>query len=472
MGTQPFSTIVLAAGQGTRMKSTLPKVLHPLAGRPLLHYPIRAAQQAGAAEVVVVVGTGKEQVESSLIQAFPSGVTTALQAEQKGTGHAAQCALPAIADNQGIVLILCGDTPLLVAQELQALVEQLEQHPDIPLAMLTCMVDDPTGYGRILRDSSGNVVGIREHKDCSEQERTIREINPGVYAVRFPFLKDTLPKLRANNAQHEIYLTDVVEQAARAGGVVAVTALADNLVGINDRQQLALAEESMFERIRTRWRKAGVTIRKDVQIDDSVQLGPDARLERGVVLRGTTSVGSGSVIDVGSVLTDMSVGEGVMVKPYSVLTQSKVGTRAQIGPFSHLRPDSDIHEDAHIGNYVEVKKTVVRAGAKANHLAYLGDGDIGAGANIGAGTIFCNYDGFQKHKTTIGEGAFIGSDSQLVAPVTIGKNAYVGTGTTVTKDVPEDALAIGRAKQENKEGYGARLRGRLQAIAAAKKKSV
>jgi bifunctional UDP-N-acetylglucosamine pyrophosphorylase/glucosamine-1-phosphate N-acetyltransferase len=273
--------------------------------------------------------------------------------------------------------------------------------------------------------------------------------------------------LTTDNAQGELYLTDVVAFAARDGGAAAVMGDRDALVGVNDRAQLAHAEEALFERIADRHRVAGVTIRGRARIDDTVIIGEDARIEDGVHLRGGTHIARGVVVDAGAIVADSDIGEAANVKPYSIVIESQVGPRAQIGPFAHLRPGSIIEEDAHIGNFVETKKTRVGRGAKANHLSYLGDGDVGAGANIGAGTIFCNYDGFTKHTTTIGEGAFIGSDSQLVAPVTIGKGAYVATGTTVTKDVPEDALAIGRAKQETKLGYASRLKSRL---AMSKKK--
>ena len=278
-----------------------------------------------------------------------------------------------------------------------------------------------------------------------------------------PCDREALAKITTDNAQGELYLTDIVAQAAKAGGAAVVVARdASSLVGINDRAQLAAAEEVLYGRIADRLRRGGVTIRTSARVDAGVVVEADAVIEHAVVLRGQTRVGAGARIDVGSVLTDVVVEAGASVKPYTVASQSSIGAGAQIGPFSHLRPDSQIEADAHIGNFVETKKTVVRKGAKANHLAYLGDGDIGEGANVGAGTIFCNYDGFRKHRTEIGPGAFIGSDSQIVAPVKIGAGAYVATGTTVTRDVPEDALAIGRVKQENKEGYAAKLKARLK----------
>ncbi|XXY75807.1 bifunctional UDP-N-acetylglucosamine diphosphorylase/glucosamine-1-phosphate N-acetyltransferase GlmU [Sorangium sp. So ce295] len=468
MATQPtpLTAVVLAAGQGTRMKSARPKVLHELCGRPMLHYVVDAALAAGASDVVVVVGHGREEVSAALDKAFGAQgkkVRTALQAQQRGTGDAVRCAMLHIDATSEAVLILCGDTPLLDPEQLTQLRGALDRAGDAPIAMLTAEVSDPTGYGRILRDASGRVIGIREHKDATAEERAITEVNPGVYLARSGFLGRALAGLTTDNAQGELYLTDIVAQAAKAGGAAAVVARdVGSLVGINDRAQLAAAEEVLYGRIADRLRKSGVTIRTSARIDAGVAVEPDAVIEHAVVLRGRTRVGAGARIDVGSVLTDVVVEAGASVKPYTVASQSSIGAGAQIGPFSHLRPESQIEADAHIGNFVETKKTVVRKGAKANHLAYLGDGDIGEGANVGAGTIFCNYDGFRKHRTEIGAGAFIGSDSQIVAPVKIGAGAYVATGTTVTRDVPDEALAIGRVKQENKEGYATRLKARLK----------
>ncbi|WP_437973120.1 bifunctional UDP-N-acetylglucosamine diphosphorylase/glucosamine-1-phosphate N-acetyltransferase GlmU [Sorangium sp. So ce295] len=448
------------------MKSARPKVLHELCGRPMLHYVVDAALAAGASDVVVVVGHGREEVSAALDKAFGAQgkkVRTALQAQQRGTGDAVRCAMLHIDATSEAVLILCGDTPLLDPEQLTQLRGALDRAGDAPIAMLTAEVSDPTGYGRILRDASGRVIGIREHKDATAEERAITEVNPGVYLARSGFLGRALAGLTTDNAQGELYLTDIVAQAAKAGGAAAVVARdVGSLVGINDRAQLAAAEEVLYGRIADRLRKSGVTIRTSARIDAGVAVEPDAVIEHAVVLRGRTRVGAGARIDVGSVLTDVVVEAGASVKPYTVASQSSIGAGAQIGPFSHLRPESQIEADAHIGNFVETKKTVVRKGAKANHLAYLGDGDIGEGANVGAGTIFCNYDGFRKHRTEIGAGAFIGSDSQIVAPVKIGAGAYVATGTTVTRDVPDEALAIGRVKQENKEGYATRLKARLK----------
>jgi bifunctional UDP-N-acetylglucosamine pyrophosphorylase/glucosamine-1-phosphate N-acetyltransferase len=456
------TAIVLAAGQGTRMKSRRAKVLHELCGRPMLHHVLDAALDAGVDDLIVVVGHDGEAVGASLAR-YAGKARTAVQDKQLGTGHAVSCALPSIDASTELAMVLCGDTPLVRTEDLAELAAALDgAAADTSIALLTCRVPDPTGYGRILRDASGRVLGIREHKDATDAERAIDEINPAMYLGRVAFLRKAVAGLSTNNAQGELYFTDVV--AAAKGAAVAVqTSDAGSLVGINDRAQLHAAEEVLYARTSDRLRKSGVTIRGDARIDVSVVVEPDAVIEHGVVLRGATAIRGGARIDVGAVLTDVEVGEDARVLPYTVASQSKIGKAAQIGPFTHVRPESVIGEAAHLGNFVETKKTVLHKGAKANHLAYLGDGEIGEGANVGAGTIFCNYDGFKKHKTEIGPGAFIGSDSQLVAPVKIGAGAYVATGTTVTKDVPADALAIARLKQENKEGYASRLRARLKA---------
>jgi len=368
------------------------------------------------------------------------------------------------------VLVLCGDTPLLDPGELVRLAASIDG--GAPLAMLTAMTEDPTGYGRVLRDAGGNILAVREHRDATEEERRVREVNTGVYVARSGFLRESVAGLLPNNAQGELYLTDIVAVASKAGGVASVRAeSAAALVGVNDRAQLAAAEDILYGRIADRIRRTGATVRATARIDATVVVEPDAVIEHYVVLRGKTRIGANARIDVGSVLTNVEVSASALVKPYSIATDATVGEKAQIGPFSHLRPESRIEAEAHIGNFVETKKTIVRRGAKANHLAYLGDGDIGEGANIGAGTIFCNYDGFKKHRTEIGAGAFVGSDSQIVAPVRIGAGAYVATGTTVTRDVPDDALAIARVKQENKEGYASRLKAKLKAGSSKKDSS-
>jgi bifunctional UDP-N-acetylglucosamine pyrophosphorylase/glucosamine-1-phosphate N-acetyltransferase len=457
--------LVLAAGQGKRMKSRLPKMLHPAAGRPLVHFPIRAAFAAGAERVVVVTSPEcKELIDAHAAAAFePGTVTTVVQSPPRGTGDAARVGLESLGTAASRVLVLYGDTPLLAAEDLRRVLGALEAD-GVALAMLSCDLDDPSGYGRVLRDAHGRVVEIREDRDLEPAARLReREVNAGIYAMSAEMLRAGVAALDTNNAQGEYYLTDVVAYGAKEARAVAIKGSPDALVGVNDRIQLADAEKLLLKRIADRHRLAGVTVRDGARIEDTVEIGQDACIEAGVELRGKTSVGAGAVVDAGCIVTDSTIGEGALVLPYSVMTESSVGARTQIGPFARLRPGSVIDEEAHVGNFVETKKTRLRRGAKANHLSYLGDGDIGEGANIGAGTIFCNYDGFTKQKTVIGEGAFVGSDSQLVAPVTIGKGAYVATGTTVTRDVPDDALALSRVKQENKEGYASRLKARLAA---------
>ena len=456
-----FAAIVLAAGQGTRMKSALPKVLHPVCGLPMVAHVVRAAIAAGAARVVVVVGHGRDVVEKDLAARFGRAVTTALQAEPKGTGHAALCAMPSLDGYEGAVVVLAGDTPLLPALAIATLARARGSKP---LAVLTATLDDPTGYGRIVRDASGSAIGIREHKDASESERAIKEWNTGVYAIDAAFLRRTLPTLAANNAQGEIYLTDLVERAAREGGAATATWRAEDVAGVNDRAQLADVERVMRLRIATAFARSGVTIRDPhtTYLDASVSIDADATIEPNVHLRGATHIGAGARIDTGCVLTDVIVHANAVLKPYSIGDKSVVGTSAQIGPFAHLRAGTTLADDVHIGNFVETKKTSVGKGSKANHLAYLGDGVIGEGVNVGAGTIFCNYDGYAKHVTTLEDGVFIGSDTQLVAPVRVGKNANVAAGTTVTQDVPADALAISRTKQQNKVGVAAKLRARMK----------
>lgn len=467
------AAVVLAAGQGTRMKSALPKVMHRVCGVPLVHFGVQAAFDAGCGEVVVVVGHGRTLVEDYLRRAFSGArVKTALQKDQRGTGDAARVGVAAVDSASRRVFIVNGDVPLVRGEDLLTLSAKLDD-PKAPadLAFATCVVESPAGYGRVLRVGQ-KVVEIREDRDLrSNEERAVEEINAGLYVGPVEWFRTALAALAPDNAQSELYLTDVVAHANRAGKVIATACLsADVLVGVNDRQQLAQVEQSLQERIVRKWRLGGATVRDGARIEAGVTLEADATVEYGAVLRGTTHVAQGAVIDVGCVLTNVLVGADAVVKAYSVATDARIGPRAHVGPFAHLRPETQLGEEAHIGNFVETKKTTMGRGAKANHLSYLGDGVIGDGANIGAGTIFCNYDGFQKHTTTIEAGVFIGSDSQLVAPVTVGQNAYVATGTTITRDVPPDALAIGRVKQENKEAYASKLRARLRAEKESKGK--
>ncbi len=453
------------------MKSAAPKVMHRVCGLPIVYYGVQAALDAGCGQVVVVVGHGRQLVEAYLAAAFGAErVQTVVQERQRGTGDAARVGLEVVRSTMVRALVLNGDVPLLRGEDLCAVALPLD-HPAEPAALgfATCVLDDPTGYGRVLR-KDGRVVEIREQRDLKgPEEQAIREINAGIYAANVALLREALETLAPNNAQEELYLTDIVAFATNASERVATVALgADVLAGINDREQLAQVEAAMHARIVRTWRLAGATVREGARVDAGVILEPDAVVEAGAVLRGSTRVERGATVDVGCVLTNVVVGAGATIKSYSVATDARIGARAQVGPFAHLRPGSDLGEEVHVGNFVETKKTRLGRGAKANHLAYLGDGVIGEGANIGAGTIFCNYDGVEKHTTTIEAGAFIGSDSQIIAPVTIGKNAYVATGTTVTRDVPADALAISRVKQENKDGYAAKLRARFAASRASK----
>jgi bifunctional UDP-N-acetylglucosamine pyrophosphorylase/glucosamine-1-phosphate N-acetyltransferase len=470
---QTTTAILLAAGQGTRMKSELPKVMHRLCGLPIVHFGVRAALDAGCGEVVVVVGHGRHLVEEYLGRAFPKErVRTVVQEHQRGTGDAARVGLAVVRSDMVRALILNGDIPLVGGDDLRSVTRPLDDAAaPAALAIATCVVDDPTGYGRILR-KAGHVVEICEHRDLrNADERAISEINAGIYAANVVLLKEAVATLAPANAQEELYLTDIVAFASNASERIGTVTLgADVLAGINDREQLAQVEETMHRRLVRASRLAGATVRDGARLDAGVTLAPDVIVEAGAALRGSTKVGRGATVDVGCVLTNVEVGERAVLKPYSVATDSRIGPGAQVGPFAHLRPGSDLGEDVHVGNFVETKKTRMAKGAKANHLSYLGDGIIGERANIGAGTIFCNYDGAGKHTTTIEAGVFIGSDSQIVAPVTIGRDAYVATGTTVTRDVPAEALAIGRCAQQNKEGYAPRLRARFKAARDTKEK--
>ncbi len=453
------------------MKSDLPKVLHAVAGLPMYAHVTRAALDAGAERVSVVVGHGRAGVIADVAERFDARVSTAVQEQQLGTGDAVRAGLTPLADFAGWVVILCGDTPLVHAELVRALVAQIPSTSG-PLVMLTTKMDDATGYGRIVRGPQGQVLRIREHKDASPEERAINEMNPGVYAVRADFLREALGKLSTQNAQGELYLTDVVEQAAQAGGVNTLDWGIEDTQGVNDRAQLAGCETLLRMRIALRWARAGVGVRDPATayIDATVQIEPDAVIEPNVHLRGNTRIAAGAHIDTGCVLKNVQVARSAHLKPYTVASDSVIGERAETGPFAHLRPDTIMEIESKVGNFVEMKKTRLGPRSKASHLSYLGDGEIGEDVNIGAGTIFCNYDGFQKHVTVLEDDVFIGSDSQIVAPVRIGRGAYVGTGTTVTMDVPADALALSRTKQINKEGYAARLKARFKAAKEAAKK--
>ncbi|MGN6109960.1 MAG: bifunctional UDP-N-acetylglucosamine diphosphorylase/glucosamine-1-phosphate N-acetyltransferase GlmU [Kofleriaceae bacterium] len=463
MSRQAPLVFLMAAGLGTRMKSDTPKVLHRIAGRPMLHWVVTAARAAGAQRVIAILGHKSEVVKSALDASFGTGsVEIALQPEQRGTGHAVQCALPAVADepDDRIVVILTGDAPLLASERIAELTRAAEASP-AGMALLSTVPPRPMPYGRLVRDGTGVLEKIVEHADATEEQRRIQDTNAGFYAIRLGHLRRDLATLRADNAKGELYLTDLVAHAFARGGATAIDAPFAEVAGINDRVDLAAVEVEARRRINEAWMRAGVTMvdPATTYIDADVgPLGKDVWLGPNVALRGKTQLADHVRIELGSVLTDVQVAEGVYVKPYSILSETVLGPRAEIGPFTHCRPGTRVDEDARLGNFVETKKTHLMAGAKANHLAYLGDASIGNKANIGAGTITCNYDGVGKYKTTIESGAFIGSDSQLVAPVTVGRDAYVGSGTTITKDVPRGALALTRVKQVNVEGWADRFR--------------
>jgi bifunctional UDP-N-acetylglucosamine pyrophosphorylase/glucosamine-1-phosphate N-acetyltransferase len=464
-----LASIVLCAGKGTRMKSEQPKVLHPAAGRAMGAWPLRAARQAGADPLIAVVGHEADAVKAALTEDLGEGLRFALQPEQRGTGHAVQCGLPALPDDAEQVLILYGDTPLLRAETLSALA-QARVAADVPLAMLTTTLADPTGYGRVLTDDDGRPTAVVEQRDADEAQRAITLVNPGIYVVEAGFLRDGLSRLDDDNAQGELYLTDLVAMAHDAGGAVAHHVAADETLGVNDRAQLAQASGELYARIRQRWMVAGVTMLQPETtiVDDSVELEADVTLGPGVSLHGDTRVAGGAWIHAGCVLRDTVVEAGAQLHPYSVCEEASVGRGCSVGPFARLRPAARLEEGSKVGNYVEVKKTTLGKGSKANHLAYLGDSVIGEGVNVGAGTITCNYDGFGKHKTELGDGVFIGSNSTLVAPLKVEPGAYVAAGSTVSRDVPAGALAISRGRQENKEGYADRLRSRMKARAGKK----
>ena len=454
---------IMAAGLGTRMKSETPKVLHRIAGRPMIHWVVLAARAAGAQRIVAILGHKADTVRAALDASFGAGdVEVALQPDQRGTGHAVQCALPAVQNepDDRIVVILTGDAPLLASERIAELTRACRESP-AGMALLSTVPPRPMPYGRLVRDEAGTLQKIVEHPDASEEQRRIKDTNAGFYAIKLGHLRKDLAALRADNAKGELYLTDLVSHAFARGGATAIDAPFAEVAGINDRADLAGVEGEARHRINETWMRAGVTMvdPSTTYIDADVgPLGKDIWLAPNVALRGKTSLGDGVRIDLGCVLTDVHVAESVYIKAHSVLSETTLGPRAEVGPFSHCRPGTRIDDDARIGNFVETKKAHLMAGAKANHLAYLGDASIGAKANIGAGTITCNYDGVGKYQTTIEAGAFIGSDSQLVAPVTVGRDAYVASGTTVTKDVPRGSLALSRVRQVNKEGWADRFR--------------
>lgn len=456
-----ITALVLAAGKGTRMRSQLAKVLHPFLGRPMILALVEAAFRAGVDRVVPVVGHQAELVEKSVSGAFPGwSLGFAVQAEQKGTGHAVQVGLAQARESRW-VLVIYGDTPLLSPRTLAALIEQHKRSGDA-LTIASFRADDATGYGRIVRGPDGAVRRIVEHADATDDERAIAEVNAGMCIGNRDALVAALADLAPHNAQGELYLTDVVQKLTHAGTPVGVYALVDPIeaAGVNTRAQLTDLEEVALRRIRALWMDRGVTMQDpgSIRIEREVEIGQDTLLGPNVQLLGKTRIGSGCRIDAGAILDGCDLGDSVHVKAYCVATSARLATGSEIGPFAHLRPGTELGEKAKIGNFVETKKAQIGARSKASHLSYLGDCIVGRDVNVGAGTITCNYDGFDKHVTVLEDGVFVGSDTQLVAPVRVGRNATIAAGTTVTSDVPEGALALARTPQTNKEGYWERRR--------------
>jgi bifunctional UDP-N-acetylglucosamine pyrophosphorylase / glucosamine-1-phosphate N-acetyltransferase len=451
--------VILAAGDGKRMRSALPKVMHPVCGLPMIFYPVSLALRRGFGPVVVVVSGRDSETTDFLRGRFGSKIVFARQKKQLGTGHAVFSARRELSSRKGKLVILYGDVPLLSGQDLTALAKAGKRSA---LAFLSCHLEDPSGYGRVIRNVLGGVESIVEHRDASSSERRIDEINAGIYLVDTPFAFEALSRIKNTNDQGEYYLTDLVAEARRRELPVraVVRPGAGALLGVNDRLQLAKAERQMNLRFCERLMKKGVTIVAPEQtwLGPEVEVGTDSVIEPNCFFRGRVKIGSGCRIGPGSVISDSVIGSNVKVLAYSVLADCRVDHGASVGPFARLRPGAHLKDDARVGNFVEIKKSTLGKGAKAGHLSYLGDAEIGADVNVGAGTITCNYDGAHKYRTVIAEGAFIGSDTQLVAPVKVGKRAVVGAGTTVTIDVPDDALAVSRVRQKNIKGYSRRSR--------------
>jgi bifunctional UDP-N-acetylglucosamine pyrophosphorylase/glucosamine-1-phosphate N-acetyltransferase len=445
-----LSILILAAGQGKRMKSDLPKVLQPLAGKPILAHVIERARELHATGIHVVYGHGGEIVR----EAFPDEqVTWVLQAEQLGTGHAVMQAMPAVPDDH-LVLVLYGDVPLIRRATLEQLIAAGGEKS---IGVLSVILDDPSGYGRVVRDAGGRVVRIVEQKDANTKERAIREINTGLMAVPAKLLRRWLSALRSDNAQGEYYLTDIVVAAVKEGldvkAVIAPTVA--EVLGINDKIQLAEVEAAHRQQKARELMTAGVTVADPMRLDvrGTVKVGRDVYLDINTVLIGNVTLGSRVKIGPNCVIRDTVIGDDVEVQPNCVINGAEIDAGCEIGPFARLRPGTHLHRDVHIGNFVEVKKSEIGVGSKANHLTYLGDAVIGSKVNVGAGTVTCNYDGVNKWVTHIGDGAFIGSGTMLVAPVEVGVNATIGAGSTITRPAPPDKLTLERTKQVTVEGW-------------------
>ncbi len=443
----PISVVVLAAGKGTRMRSNRPKVLQNLAGRPLLGHVLDTACRLRPDQIVVVQGHGGEQVRAAH-QAYP--VRWVEQPQQLGTGHAVACALPEVPDDHR-VLVLYGDVPLIEPEGLQPLLDAEG------VSLLTARVAEPQGYGRIVRDSSGQVAAIVEEKDATARQRAIDEINTGLLAAPADSLRRWMAQLSAENAQGEYYLTDAVTAARNEGMAVHAEPLADatEALGVNDLVQLTEVERHYQARCARRLLRAGLhlVVPERFTLRGTLNHGIDCQVDADCLFEGSVELGDNVTVGTGVVLRDAKVESGARIAPYSVIEDARVGPEAEVGPFAHLRPGSCLEEGARVGNFVEMKAATLGPGAKANHLSYVGDAEVGPRANLGAGTITCNYDGARKHRTRIGADAFIGSGSQLVAPVVIGDRATVGAGTTVTSEAPPDALTVGRCRARTIQGW-------------------
>lgn len=443
--------IVLAAGQGTRMKSKLYKVLHPVCGKPMVRHVIDELKQIGADQIITVVGHGADEVKNEL----KDDSEFVLQEQQLGTAHAVMQARDLLQDKEGLTLVVCGDTPLLKADTIKAMIDyHINNHSKATI--LTAVAEDPTGYGRVIRNEQGYVEKIVEHKDASDEEKAVKEINAGTYCFDNASLFHALQKVTNNNAQNEYYLPDVIGILKDAGQTVTAFKTNDftEIFGINDRVALAQAGKIMQQRINEKHMRNGVTIIDPEQtyIDATVVIGQDTVIYPGTMVKGNTVIGTDCIIGPNSEILNCDIGNRTSIRQ-SVTHDSKIGSDVQIGPFAHIRPQSLIHDEVRIGNFVEIKKTEFGRKSKASHLSYLGDANVGSNVNIGCGSITVNYDGVNKFKTIIKDGAFIGCNSNLVAPVEIGEGAYVAAGSTITDNVPGDSLSIARARQVNKENY-------------------
>jgi len=458
---RPAAVVVLAAGEGTRMRSaTTPKVLHPLGGRSMLGHVVRAARGLDPEHLVVVVGHAREQVTAALAELDPAA-RAVVQEQQHGTGHAVRVALEALGPLSGTVVVVPGDAPLLTTATLQALVRRHAAQV-AATTLLTAVLDDPTGYGRVVRDPAGAVTAVVEHRDADDATRAVREVATSVYAFDAAALVEALGALTTDNAQGEEYLTDVVglHRTAGLGVAASVAEVASETMGVNDRVQLSQAARLLRDRIVEGHQRAGVTVvdPQTTWIGADVELAPDVVLEPGCQLHGATRVEATAVVGPDTTLADCEVGEGARVVRTHA-TGAVIGADAEVGPFAYLRPGTRLGASSKAGAFVEIKASEVGEGSKVPHLSYVGDATIGAGSNIGAATVFVNYDGRAKHRTTVGDGVRIGSDTMLVAPLTVGDGAYTAAGSVITQDVPAGSLGVGRARQRNIEGWVARMRG-------------